>query len=512
MIAESSYNNKRIVKNTLMLYFRMILTFVVSLYASRIVLRVLGASDYGLNNVVAGFVSLFTFINGTLASGTQRFLTYSIGTNDGIKVRKVFATAFVLHLSFAFLFFIIVETLGVWILNNKLLIPIGRETAAFWVFQFAVVSTIAQIIQVPYNAVLASHEKFTIYAYMSIYDALMKLLIVFFIQFGNIDKLILYSALFMTVSLSSTLIYNLYCRKHFEECSPSIRLYFDKSLCKEIGVFSGWNIIGCSAVLASGQGVNMLMNMFLGTLVNAARGISIQVSVSISQLANNFLAAVNPQIIKLYAEKNCERMFSLAMNASKFGVALMLWVCVPLIVETNYVLKLWLEKFPDHTIFFSICAITQAIVIAASRPLVTILHATGKMKLPSIFSGMILLLIFPITYFLLRMRIDIDVIVCINIVPWICELLLSLFFIRKFTGVNTMIFFPEVILKLIIVATIVLSCAIFIHNQMIESFARLVCVTICSSIVLFACVYYILLDKNNRAKVIQFIVKKFVKK
>lgn len=508
MATESSHSNRRIAKNTLMLYFRMLLTLAVSLYASRIVLHVLGASDYGLNNVVAGFVSLFTFINSTLASGTQRFLTYSIGAKDDLKLKKVFATALTLHLSFAFLFFIVLETIGLWFLNNKLSIPDGRETAAFWVFQFAVVSTMAQIVQVPYNAVLASREKFNIYAYMSIYDATMKLLIVFLIQVGNFDKLVFYSALFTAVSLSSTFIYNIYCRKHFDECSTSIRRFFDISLCKEMGTFSGWNVMGCTAVLASGQGVNTLMNMFLGTLVNAARGISVQVTSVISQLVNNFLVAVNPQIVKMYAEKNCEGMFSLAMNASKFGAALMLGVSIPLMVEMDYVLALWLGKVPDHTVVFSICAIVQAIVMSISRPLVTILHATGKMKLPNIFSGSVLLLILPITYLMLKANVDVDIIVCVNVAPWICELFFTLFFVRKFTSVNTWLYFPHVIFRLIIVAAMTLLSARFVHDQMTESFVRLISVTLCSSIVLMGCTYFILLNKSNRTKIIPFIKRK----
>lgn len=509
---ESIHSNKRIAKNTLMLYFRMLITMVVALYTSRIILQVLGASDYGLNNVVAGFVSLFTFINATLASGTQRFMTYSIGAKDDEKLRKVFATAFTLHLGFAFLFFIFLETVGLWFLQNKLSIPAGRDSAAFWVYQFAIFSTMANIVQVPYNAALAAHEKFNIYAYMSIYDVVMKLLIVFLIQIASFDKLIFYATLYTTVSLSSTLIYNIYCRKNFVECRSTIKGYFDKSLCKEIGTFSGWNIMGCTAVLASNQGVNTLMNMFLGTLVNAARGISVQVTGVVNQLVNNFLVAVNPQIIKLYAEKKNDEMFSLAMNASKFGAALMLWVCVPLIAEMNYVLNLWLGNVPEHTVVFSIFALFQAVVTSISRPLVTVLHATGKMKWPNIISGSVLLIILPVTYFMLRQNIDVDIVAAINVIPWICELFFTLCFVKIFAGVNTWLYIPHVIFKLIVVGTITFAMAILVKNLMDESFIRLIAVTTFSTIVLFSCVYFILLDKASRKKFIPFIKKRIFKK
>ena len=508
MATESTHSNKRIAKNTLMLYFRMLLTLAVSLYASRIVLQVLGASDYGLNNVVAGFVTLFTFVNSTLASGTQRFLTYSIGVKDELKLKKVFATALSLHAFFALLFFIVLETIGLWFLHNKLSIPAGRETAAFWVFQFAIISTMAQIIQVPFNAVLASREKFNIYAYMSIYDATMKLLIVFLIQIGNFDKLIFYSALFTAVSLSSTFIYNIYCRKHFDECTTPMRQNFDKNLCKEIGLFSGWNIMGCTAAIASNQGVNTLMNMFLGTLINAARGISIQITSVLNQLVNNFFTAVNPQITKLFAEKKYDEMLHLAMNASKFGVALMLLISVPLVVEMNYVLTLWLGKFPSHTLFFTKCAVVQALIMALSRPLVAILHANGKMKLPNIFSGTALLLILPITYVMLKQKVDIDIVVIVNIIPWICQVIFSIFLVRHLTGINSFQYFPDVIRKLIIVASFSFLAAFFIHFSMEESFIRLISVTAASSILLAGCSYLLLFDKTYRVKIVHFIKEK----
>ena len=504
---ESTHSNKRIAKNTLMLYFRMLITMVVALYTSRVILQVLGASDYGLNNVVAGFVSLFTFINSTLATGTQRFMTYSIGAKDDEKLRKVFATALTLHLGFAFLLFIFLETAGLWFLQNKLSMPAGREIAAFWVYQFAVFSTMAQIVQVPYNAALAAHEKFNIYAYMSIYDVVMKLLIVFLIQIASFDKLIFYATLYTTVSLSSTLIYNIYCRKNFVECRSTIKGCFDKSLCKEIGTFSGWNIMGCIAVLASNQGVNILMNMFLGTLVNAARGISVQVTGVINQLVSNFLVAVNPQIIKLYAEKKYDEMFSLAMNASKFGAALMLWVCVPLIAEMNYVLTLWLGNIPEHTVVFSKYALAQAIIMATSRPLVTILHATGKMKLPNLIDGSILLLILPATYIMLKCNVDIDLIAGINIFPWICELITCICLVKILVKINTFSYFSRVIAKLIIIFVIAFFTACFIQNRMPESFIRLISVIVGSSVILFISAYYILFDKDARSKII-FIIKK----
>ena len=508
MSIEQSSNNKRIAKNTLFLYFRMLLTMVVGIYTSRVILQALGASDYGLNNVVAGFVSLFTIVNGTLASGTQRFLSFYLGKGASEQLKKVFNTAFWLHTGFAILFLIILEVLGLWLMKSTLNIPEGRENAATWVFQFAVLSTMVSVMQVPFNASLSAHEKFDIYAYMSFYDVGMKLLIVYLIQVTPFDRLITYSFLFFCVTVSSTLIYNIYCRKHFVECKLSSLKSFDTQIFKEIGSFAGWNIMGCAAVTCSGQGVNMVINIFFGTLVNAARGISTQVTGIVSQFVNNFLTAVNPQIIKMYAEGRITEMFSLSKNASKFGASLMLCLCIPLMLEMNYVLTLWLGEFPDHTIEFSICALVQAIITSISRPMVTILHATGQMKYPNVFSGTSLLLILPVTYILLKNGIDIDIVVAINILPWVCEQMFCLIFIKKYAGVPSLEYIPHVILKVFMIAVVGLLVGYYIQTLMNESFIRLIVVTGCSCICMLLTLYIIGLDKSVRKKLHDYVLIK----
>lgn len=296
MSNQTSDNNKRIAKNTLLLYFRMLITMLVSLYTSRVVLQTLGISDYGLYNVVGGVVTMFTFINGTLATGTQRFLTFELGANNKEKLHKVFNTAMALHELLALVLFLLVETVGLWFLYNKMNIEPGRMDAAFWVFQFSCITMLINVIQVPYISSIISHEKMDIYAYMSIFDVVMKLLIVFLIQVVDYDKLILYGFLYLIVNCISALIYNVYCRRLFEECK--ISRVFDKKIFKEMMNFSGWNIFGCASVTFQGEGVNILLNMFFGTVVNAARGIAFQVNAIVVQFVGNFQMAVNPQIVK----------------------------------------------------------------------------------------------------------------------------------------------------------------------------------------------------------------------
>jgi len=365
MSNKTSDNNKRIAKNTLLLYFRMLITMLVSLYTSRVVLQTLGISDYGLYNVVGGVVTMFTFINGTLASGTQRFLTFELGANNKEKLHRVFNTAMALHGLLALVLFFLVETIGLWFLYNKMNIEAGRMDAAFWVFQFSCITMLINVIQVPYMSSLISHEKMDIYAYMSIFDVVMKLLIVFLIQVVDYDKLIL--------NCISALIYNIYCRKLFDECK--ISRAFDKKIFREMMNFSGWNIFGCASVTFQGQGVNILLNMFFGTVVNAARGIAFQVNGIVMQFVNNFQMAVNPQIVKHYAAGETNQMIKLSTVNSKLAAFLLLFILVPLFIEIDFVLHVWLGEYPAYAPIFLRIILIQSVIQTMTRPVVMMIHA-----------------------------------------------------------------------------------------------------------------------------------------
>ncbi len=503
-----SQSNKRIATNTILLYFRMFVIMAVNLYASRVILQTLGVSDYGLYNVVAGFVSLFTFANSTLTAGTQRFLSYSLGKGEEDYIVRVFNTAFCIHLLFAILFGLFIEPIGIWYISDYMNIPSGREDAALWVFNFSVLSMMVNIIQVPFNAAITSHERFNIYAYMSIYDGSMKLFIVYLLQISSIDKLILYSILYFVVTLSTATIYNLYCRKNIKDCKIALKSGFDKGVFKEIGVFSGWNTIGSIASLSSGQGVNLVINFFLGTIINASRGISVQVASVVNQFVSNFMSAVNPQLVKLYAERNISDMYKLGQNASKYGAILMLCICVPFIVEMDYVLKLWLGEVPVHTAVFTSLSLIQAIVTALYTPLVTMLHATGRMKYPNIFCGTILMLIVPITYILLRYNVNIDTVIAINILPWVCSLFVSLYLLHRYIGIEISKFLINVIFRVLAIAAINFPFTVLISSFMSQSFLRLTIVTICSVCITALLTYVLGLDKVYRNKINHLIIKK----
>lgn len=493
-----------------MLYFRMLLTLVIGLYTSRIVLQTLGVSDYGLYNVVGGIITLFTFLNGTLASGTQRFLSFALGEGNIQKMKNVFSTALYLHVLFAILILVISEIVGLVLLYNEMQIPDGRMNAAFWVFQFSVMATMVNIIQVPYMASLIAHEKMDIYAYVSIYDVTMKLVIVYLIQVVEFDKLILYAFLLFIVHISTALFYNLYCQRKYEEVRMINRP--DKGTFKEIASFSGWNVFGCASVAFQGQGVNILLNIFLGTVVNAARGIAFQVNNIIMQFVNNFQTAVNPQIVKLFAAGNKSEMIKLMINNSKFAGYLLLIIAIPVFIELEFVLEIWLGEYPDYTPIFLRIIIIQSLVQTMTRPIVMGLHATGRMKMPNLTSGIILLMILPVSYLLLWLDFSPVLIFVVNVIPWVLETLIDSYWLYKYIDFPIGRFYKEVYGRVFSLSILMFSVPYSIYRMLelgwISFFAVCVTSVFCSMI----CIAYLGITKEQRITGFNFVRSKLLKK
>lgn len=505
-MSTESLDNKRIAKNTLLLYFRMLFMMFIGLFTSRVILNALGVSDLGLMTVAGSVILMFTFLNGTLESGTQRFISFAIGEGNKEKLKSTFASAMTMHLALALVIVLLGETIGLWYVYNKLNVPPGRFEAAMWCYQLSILSTFVGIILVPFGSALIAHEKMGMYAYMSIYDASMKLLAAYLIQIIPYDRLIFYSILTFCINLVPTFIYNWYCRAHFEECG--FRYSFDKKLFKEMFSFSGWNVFGCLASMGSGTGVNLVINIFCGTVVNGARSIAFQANGWVNKFVQNFLVAINPQVVKSYAEGNVKQMFSVAKNGSKFGAFLVLMLGCPLMIEMQNVLLLWLGQVPEHTVLFTRVAIAESIIRTISRPMVEIIHATGKMKMPNLTSGMVLLMIVPISYLLLANGVNIDYVVIVNLLPWMCEIGFNFYFVSKYTGVNTFEYFPDVFAKLMLLSLISLPLPILFHYIMPEGFLRL-CLVFGSSIIVY-CVsmLYIGVDSDTRRKIIVNVSKK----
>jgi len=395
-----SENNKRIAKNTLFLYFRMLLTMGVSLYTARVVLATLGVADYGIYVVVGGMVAMLGFLKDSLTSGTQRFLTFELGKNDLIKLKNTFAAALNIHIFLAIVIFILGETIGLWFLTHKINIPAGREYAAMWVYQFSILTMFFSIIQVPYNASIIAHERMNVYAYVSIMDVLLKLLIVYFLSVSGHDKLITYAVLIFMVSVIILIIYQIYCRKQFGECR--FGLFYDKSLYASILSFSGWNMMGNGAVIGATQGVDILLNMFLGTAVNAARGLAVQVNNAITAFVNNFQTAVNPQIVKLYAGEKIDELQDLLFQNSKFSFCIMWILSLPVFLKLDTILNIWLVEVPEYTSLFCRLMLLQSMVYCLQRPLVMACHAVGKMRTFQLTTTPDLLLILPLSYLSLK--------------------------------------------------------------------------------------------------------------
>ena len=329
-------NNKRVAKNTLFLYFRMILIMLVTLYTSRVILAQLGIKDYGIYNVVGGVVTMFAFLNNCMTTSTQRFMTFELGKGNVQKLKDVFAASLNIHIAIALAVVLLAETIGLWFVNYKLVIPADRLVAANWVFQFAILSFCVNVIQVPYNAVLIAHEKMSVYAYISIIEAFLKLGIVYLLSISPFDKLIVYGVLIFAVQLLIRCIYQVYCHRHYEE--SRFRLFWNKGLYQEMSGFAGWNLFGSVAWMLRDQGVNIVLNLFFGPVINAARGVAAQVSSAVMNFISNFQVALNPQITKNYANGNIQEMEKLTYLGIKFSYIILFFLAFPLSLNINYVL------------------------------------------------------------------------------------------------------------------------------------------------------------------------------
>lgn len=393
----------------------MLFGMLVSLYTSRVVLQALGVEDYGIYNVVGGVVAMFSLLSGSLSAAVSRFLTFELGRNDLVRLRKVFSSALCVHALLALVVLVLSETLGLWFLNYQMNIPADRMIAANWVFQFSLFSFLLGLFSVPYNASIISHERMGIFAFVGIGDTLLQLGIVLFIAFGGIcsDKLIVYASLLVVKGMLFQLFYFYYCRKSFKECR--FKLSLDKPLLKEMTGFAGWNFIGASSAILRDQGGNILLNLFYGPALNAARGVANQVSNAIGSFVGNFMIALNPQITKSYAAAEYGYTFSLIFRGARFSYYLLLWLALPVLLNTQYILSIWLNVVPEHTILFVQLVLVFSMCETISNPLITVMLATGKIRNYQIVVGGLQMMNFPLSYIFLKMGFLPEIIVMVAI-------------------------------------------------------------------------------------------------
>ena len=487
---------KRIAKNTIFLYFRMIITMVVSFYTVRIVLDSLGVIDYGLYNLVASFVVMMTFLNATLTSGTQRFLTFEIGKNNFRKLKQIFSTTLILHGAIALLILLLGETVGLWFLYEKMNIPAGRFDAAFWAYQFAILSTMISVTQVPYNALIIAHEKMHIYAYVSIIEVVLKLLIVYLLYISPYDKLITYGFLLFVVSSAIAMFYRWYVTKQYSESHFEYSL--DKEIIKPLLHFSGWNLFGSISGLLSTSGIAILLNIYFGPIANAAYAIALQVNTGLGQFVNNFQTAMTPQITKLYASDNISELNHFLQQNSKFAY-LLLWVFVlPIYLKLQYVLSLWLNEVPTNTMIFIKLLLVYSLQYAFMRPLVLAIQATGKVKGIQLTAGILLLMILPISYILLENGFPIYSPFLVMICMWVPHILLEFYFLKKYINFSTISFIRFSALPVAIVSILSGFILNYLSGHFENSFLGFISFIILSVILQVALIYYLAMDRQTR--------------
>jgi O-antigen/teichoic acid export membrane protein len=462
-----------------------------------VVLAALGFSDYGLYNVIGGIIAMFTFINGAMSNMTSRFITFHLGQRDYKRLSEVFSMAFFIHCCLAFVILILGETVGLWFLCNKMVIPEGRMFAAQWLYQLSIASTLMSIISVPFMSDIIAHEKMSIYAYISIFDAVLRLIIVLMLAYSPIDKLIFYATLVFAVQVLDFLFNLIYCRYHFVESKA--RKVWDKGLFEEMGKFIGWSTFGNFSYLFYTQGLNILINMFCGPVVNAARGIAVQVESAMAQFTNSIQTAINPQIIKSYSSNDRDRMKLLIFASSRYCFYLMFLLSLPVILCANYILGLWLGVFPDHTVNFIRLTLVCTLLETLINPLFTANLATGNVAIYNKSLAILSFSFIPITYLGIRTTHIPEIVFVLNILRNVIGIGVRMFIFRSQLGVGTHEYASQVLWRILPVVVIA-SVVPFIVYRMIgsETFLSFLLTCITAVISTMLSVYMVGLNKFER--------------
>ena len=498
--------NKRIAQNTIYLYIRSILVLCVGLYTSRVVLKALGIDDYGIYNVVGGFVAMFAIISSSLVSASQRFISYEMGKVNP-QMERIFHGTVTIHIILAIIILVLSESIGLWFLLTKLKIAPNRLDAAFWVYQFSIITFCINLISIPYNATIIAHERMKAFAYVSIFEACSKLIMAFLLQFVPCDRLIVYSLMMMLIAISIRCLYGYYCKTRFEECT--FHISFDKKLFKEMLGFTSWNFIGSTASIFSTQGINVLVNLFFGVALNAARGVCDQVNNAINTFVSSFMTALNPQITKSYAAKDYDNMNKLMLRGAKYGTLMYWLISFIVFVESDFILKVWLVKVPPYAPVFLRLILIYSIFQAMSNTLYTGMLATGKINKYQIIIGTITAMAFVICYIAFKIGLGpewsyISMLISVFIAMFVRLKLLE-GMIQGFSGI---LFFKKVIMRIFAIVTFslmlvyVLKAAINV-NEVAEFFI----VVAYTLLVIPILSYYIGLNTKEKKYVLSKVVE-----
>lgn len=502
MSTDSSQNNKRIAKNTLLLYFRMLLTLVVSLYTSRVVLGALGVEDYGIYNVVGGVVAMFSMLSGSLSAAISRFITFELGTGNKEKLKRVFSSSVTIQMGLCATILVLAETVGLWFLNNKMVIPESRMYAANWVYQLSLLTFVINLISIPYNAAIIAHERMSAFAYISIFEAVSKLVVAYYIVISPIDRLILYAIMLTTIAIIIRLIYGSYCKRKFEECT--YHFIYDHDLLKQMFGFAGWNFIGASSALLRDQGGNIVINLFCGPAVNAARGIAFQVNAAIHSFVTNFMTALNPQITKSYASGDWKYMMTLLFQGARLSYYILLMLSLPIIINTHYILKLWLGQVPEHTVLFVQLVLIFGMCESISSPLITAMLAAGKIRNYQLVVGGFQMMNLPASYIFLRLGAIPETVLIVAIaISQLC-LAARLYMLRGIIGLKAGDFIKKVYLNVITVTALSSILPFVLSNLIDENFISFVLLCIVTLVSTLLIAFYVGCTLKER----QFVISK----
>ena len=506
MSNQTSENNKRIAKNTLFLYLRMFVMMLTALFTSRIVLDVLGAADYGLNNVIGGVVVLFSFLNAALLSATQRFLNFYLGKKDIKQANVVFCMSMNTYLLLSIIVIILGETIGLWFVNTQLNIPSERLYAAQWVYQFTLLQFVVNLLRVPYNASIIAYEKMNFYAYISLIEVIAKLVVVYLLYITTYDKLIFYSFLYTIVPFVIALAYKLYCNNNFE--ITKYRAVWDKIAFKEMFSFSGWSLFGSLANLAAQQGLNILINIFYGVTVNAAAGIANQVSNNVYGFISNFQTAFQPQIVKTYAAKEIEKFHKLIFQTSKFSYFMVIVLVMPILFTIDGLLEIWLKAVPEYTAIFCRLILIFFSIEAITAPLWMSVQATGKIRNYQILMASLILLNFPIAYIVLENGLPVYTVWIVRIIINIITMTARCIYIKHKLDFPLLPYVRQVIIPIITVTVVALLVPIILNYWIYVFWNNMIVVGFVTVIVTLIDVYSIGMNVHEKELVRGVIRKK----
>ncbi len=470
-MTSQSENTKRIAKNTLILYVRTLFTMLVSLYTSRVILNTLGVSDFGISNVVGGVVGMFSVISGSLSSSISRFITYELGHGDINKLKRIFSTSVNIQIGIALIIVILAECIGVWFVNHKLNIPAGRLVAANWVFQCSLLSFAIGLISVPYNACIIAHERMSAFAYMSILETILKLVIVYMLFISPYDKLISYAVLFVVISLIMRLIYGWYCNKHFVE--SHYEFIYDRPLIKEMTGFAGWSFFGNTAYMLNTQGVDMLINIFFGVTLNAAKGVASQVQNAVMQFVGNFTVAINPQITKSYASGDREYMNKLICRGARLSYYLLLIFTVPIVCEADYILYLWLKTVPEYAPIFLRLILFGTLMTLLGNTMLTAIQATGNIRRYQIWITITGCFVFPLTWIAYKLGFPPETTYIIYIIIYFLLNFIRVYIAKGLMDFPVRLYLFDVIFRVVIVSIVAFIFPLLVIRYFEPGFLRL---------------------------------------